>query len=112
MAEISERSSVPKWKPTEEQLQILKALYINAYSKPSTEQIHHIANLFKKYGDLEAKNVYYWFQNRRANDRLSKRRRLDEAMTSVKSKPAEIRTGTLKILHLVLGFVHRHFLQC
>ncbi|GLJ54839.1 hypothetical protein SUGI_1177760 [Cryptomeria japonica] len=96
MAEISERCSIPKWKPTTEQLQTLEELYINAYSKPSTEEINHVTNLLKRYGDLQAKNVYFWFQNRRANDRLNKRRRLGEAMTSLKFKPAKIRTGKLK----------------
>ncbi|GLJ54837.1 hypothetical protein SUGI_1177720 [Cryptomeria japonica] len=94
MNEISERCSVIKWKPTAEQLQILEELYGNTYSKPSTDQIHHVTNLLKRYGDLQAKNVYYWFQNRRPIDRVNKRRRLDEAQF----KPAKIRTGKLKTL--------------
>ncbi|GLJ54841.1 hypothetical protein SUGI_1177790 [Cryptomeria japonica] len=93
MEAISERCSLPRWKPTAEQLQILEALYINAYCKPSPEQIHYVVHLLKIYGDLEAKNVYYWFQNRRANDRVNKRRRSDEAIASITFKPPKIRTG-------------------
>ncbi|GLJ54835.1 hypothetical protein SUGI_1177680 [Cryptomeria japonica] len=100
MAEISERCPLPRWKPTAEQLQILEILYKNDNSTPTTENIHHIADSLRRYGEIQAKNVFYWFQNRRGNERVNKRRRLDEAMASDGPKLARITTGKLKTLSL------------
>ncbi|KAL2907107.1 Protein WUSCHEL [Bienertia sinuspersici] len=68
------RQSSTRWTPTTEQIKFLKELY---YSKgvrsPSADEIQHICAKLRRYGKIEGKNVFYWFQNHKARERQKKR---------------------------------------
>ncbi|EPS65844.1 hypothetical protein M569_08935, partial [Genlisea aurea] len=63
-----------RWCPTPEQLQSLEELYRRGTRTPSSEQIQQITCQLRRYGKIEAKNVFYWFQNHKARERLKRRR--------------------------------------
>ncbi|GAB4845304.1 hypothetical protein Ancab_038713 [Ancistrocladus abbreviatus] len=67
----------PRWNPTPEQLRILEDLYRRGTRTPSAEQIQHITAQLRRYGKIEGKNVFYWFQNHKARERQKRRRELD-----------------------------------
>ncbi|AEC05461.1 WUSCHEL-related homeobox 6 [Arabidopsis thaliana] len=64
-----------RWNPTPEQITTLEELYRSGTRTPTTEQIQQIASKLRKYGRIEGKNVFYWFQNHKARERLKRRRR-------------------------------------
>ncbi|KAL6494343.1 hypothetical protein OROGR_031143 [Orobanche gracilis] len=66
-----------RWNPTPEQLQTLEELYRRGTRTPSAEQIQHITSQLRRYGKIEGKNVFYWFQNHKARERQKRRRRLE-----------------------------------
>ncbi|KAL8474701.1 hypothetical protein ACS0TY_030500 [Phlomoides rotata] len=63
-----------RWNPTPEQLQSLEELYRRGTRTPSAEQIQHITAELRRYGKIEGKNVFYWFQNHKARERQKRRR--------------------------------------
>ncbi|CAN1122492.1 Protein WUSCHEL [Linum perenne] len=68
------RQSSTRWTPTTDQIRILKDLYYNdGVRSPSAEQIQRISADLRKYGKIEGKNVFYWFQNHKARERQKKR---------------------------------------
>ena len=62
MERNGEITSFP-WKPTEAQKEILEKLFEEGYSDRTRNGINEITNLLKHQGDVEAKNVFYWFHN-------------------------------------------------
>ncbi|XP_019153658.1 PREDICTED: WUSCHEL-related homeobox 1 isoform X2 [Ipomoea nil] len=68
-----------RWNPTPEQLQTLEELYRRGTRTPSADQIQHITAQLRKYGKIEGKNVFYWFQNHKARERQKRRRQLESA---------------------------------
>ncbi|KAF8398993.1 hypothetical protein HHK36_014858 [Tetracentron sinense] len=78
-----------RWDPTPEQLMTLEDLYRPGTLTPTAEQIQHITAQLRRYGKIEGKNVFYWFQNHKARERQKRRRRLesspDEQQGDVKS---------------------------
>uniref|UniRef100_A0A1J3JFY0 WUSCHEL-related homeobox 6 n=1 Tax=Noccaea caerulescens TaxID=107243 RepID=A0A1J3JFY0_NOCCA len=67
-------AATSRWNPTPEQITTLKELYKSGTRTPTTEQIQQIASKLRKYGRIEGKNVFYWFQNHKARERLKRRR--------------------------------------
>ncbi|CAL1394619.1 unnamed protein product [Linum trigynum] len=68
------RQSSSRWTPTTDQIRILKELYYNdGVRSPSAEQIQRISADLRRYGKIEGKNVFYWFQNHKARERQKKR---------------------------------------
>lgn len=68
------RQSSTRWTPTTEQIKLLKELYyINGVRSPSADQIQSICARLRRYGKIEGKNVFYWFQNHKARERQKKR---------------------------------------
>ncbi|CAD6341285.1 unnamed protein product [Miscanthus lutarioriparius] len=65
-----------RWCPTPEQLMILEEMYRGGLRTPNASQIQHITAHLACYGRIEGKNVFYWFQNHKAQDRQKLRRRL------------------------------------
>ncbi|XP_021724755.1 uncharacterized protein LOC110692073 isoform X2 [Chenopodium quinoa] len=65
-----------RWNPTPEQLRALEELYRRGTRTPSAEQIQHITAQLRRYGKIEGKNVFYWFQNHKARERQKRRRQL------------------------------------
>ncbi|KAL8110955.1 WUSCHEL-related homeobox 1-like [Apium graveolens] len=66
-----------RWNPTAEQLQMLEDLYRRGTRTPSTEEIQEITAQLRRYGKIEGKNVFYWFQNHKARERQKRRRQLE-----------------------------------
>ncbi|PIN25974.1 hypothetical protein CDL12_01253 [Handroanthus impetiginosus] len=66
-----------RWNPTPEQLQALEEMYRRGTRTPSAEQIQQIAAKLRRFGKIEGKNVFYWFQNHKARERQKKRRQLE-----------------------------------
>ncbi|XP_010538129.1 PREDICTED: WUSCHEL-related homeobox 4 [Tarenaya hassleriana] len=63
-----------RWNPTQEQIGILEMLYKDGMRTPTAEQIEHITSQLGKYGKIEGKNVFYWFQNHKARERQKQKR--------------------------------------
>ncbi|CAA0832963.1 WUSCHEL-related homeobox 1 [Striga hermonthica] len=63
-----------RWNPTSEQVQALEEMYRQGIKTPSAQQIQQITAKLKKFGRIEGKNVFYWFQNHKARERQKKRR--------------------------------------
>nr|BBC82800.1 WUSCHEL-related homeobox (WOX) transcription factor 1 [Rhododendron stenopetalum] len=63
-----------RWSPTPEQLHALKETYRRGIRTPTPEQIHQIAAKLRRFGRIEGKNVFYWFQNHKARERQRRRR--------------------------------------
>ncbi|XP_052182917.1 WUSCHEL-related homeobox 1 isoform X2 [Diospyros lotus] len=66
-----------RWNPTPEQLQTLEELYRRGTRTPNADQIQHITAQLRRYGKIEGKNVFYWFQNHKARERQKRRRQLE-----------------------------------
>ncbi|KAG8655322.1 WUSCHEL-related homeobox 3 [Manihot esculenta] len=65
-----------RWSPTTEQLMILEELYKRGIIAPNASQIQTITAHLSLYGNIERKNVFYWFQNHKARDRQKFKRKL------------------------------------
>ncbi|KAL8058758.1 hypothetical protein ABFX02_03G041900 [Erythranthe guttata] len=63
-----------RWNPTQEQIGILEMLYGNGMRTPNANQIEQITAQLAKYGKIEGKNVFYWFQNHKARERQKQKR--------------------------------------
>ena len=63
-----------RWNPSPEQLRALEELYRRGTRTPSAEQIQHITAQLRRFGNIEGKNVFYWFQNHKARERQKRRR--------------------------------------
>ncbi|KAE9588250.1 putative transcription factor homeobox-WOX family [Lupinus albus] len=68
-----------RWNPTPEQLRELEELYRRGTRTPSAEQIQHITAQLRRFGKIEGKNVFYWFQNHKARERQKRRRQMETA---------------------------------
>ncbi|KAE8124819.1 hypothetical protein FH972_019667 [Carpinus fangiana] len=68
-----------RWNPTPEQLRALEELYRRGTRTPSADQIQHITSQLRRYGKIEGKNVFYWFQNHKARERQKRRRQMESA---------------------------------
>ncbi|KAK6127636.1 hypothetical protein DH2020_038615 [Rehmannia glutinosa] len=76
-----------RWNPTPEQLQTLEELYRRGTRTPSAEQIQQITSQLRRYGKIEGKNVFYWFQNHKARERQKRRRQL-ETLSDEQQQPS------------------------
>lgn len=63
-----------RWNPTQEQIGILEMLYRSGMRTPNAQQIEQITAQLGKYGKIEGKNVFYWFQNHKARERQKQKR--------------------------------------
>ncbi|KAL8142060.1 hypothetical protein V2J09_015092 [Rumex salicifolius] len=76
-----------RWCPTPEQLRALEEFYKRGIRTPSTYQIQQITAQLRRYGKIEGKNVFYWFQNHKARERQRMRRRLSLGSSALLSEP-------------------------
>ncbi|XP_048319148.2 WUSCHEL-related homeobox 6 isoform X1 [Ziziphus jujuba] len=58
-----------RWSPTPEQLLTLEELYRCGMRTPTAQQIQQITTQLRRFGKVEGKNVFYWFQNHKARER-------------------------------------------
>ncbi|KAE8653963.1 WUSCHEL-related homeobox 4 [Hibiscus syriacus] len=63
-----------RWNPTQEQIGILEMLYRGGMRTPNAQQIEQITEQLGKFGKIEGKNVFYWFQNHKARERQRQKR--------------------------------------
>ncbi|KAI9106360.1 hypothetical protein K1719_021888 [Acacia pycnantha] len=63
-----------RWNPTQEQIGILEMLYRGGMRTPNAQQIEQITAQLARYGKIEGKNVFYWFQNHKARERQKQKR--------------------------------------
>ncbi|PKA52499.1 WUSCHEL-related homeobox 9 [Apostasia shenzhenica] len=66
----SSSSKCGRWNPTLQQVKVLTELFSAGLRTPSTEQIQKISRHLSSFGKIESKNVFYWFQNHKARERL------------------------------------------
>ncbi|XP_028767194.1 WUSCHEL-related homeobox 6-like, partial [Neltuma alba] len=84
----SQQSS--RWSPTPAQLLVLEELYRQGTKTPTAEQIQQIASQLRRFGKIEGKNVFYWFQNHKARERQKRRRREMEETASDSAEDKEL----------------------
>ncbi|XP_062111129.1 WUSCHEL-related homeobox 6 isoform X2 [Humulus lupulus] len=73
-----------RWTPTPEQLLVLEELYQHGKRTPTAQQIQEITTMLRRFGKIEGKNVFYWFQNHKARDKRKRRKLLEAAARSHK----------------------------
>ncbi|XP_023642285.1 WUSCHEL-related homeobox 1 isoform X1 [Capsella rubella] len=66
-----------RWNPTPDQLRVLEELYRQGTRTPSADHIQQITAQLRRYGKIEGKNVFYWFQNHKARERQKRRRQME-----------------------------------
>ncbi|KAL8153549.1 hypothetical protein V2J09_011309 [Rumex salicifolius] len=81
------QASSSRWNPTAEQLRTLEDLYRRGTRTPSTDQIQRITAQLRRFGKIEGKNVFYWFQNHKARERQKRRRDLQSLSSSCLRHP-------------------------
>ncbi|KAL7000949.1 hypothetical protein U1Q18_002101 [Sarracenia purpurea var. burkii] len=96
----------PRWSPTPEQLLALKEMYQRGTRTPTTEQIQQIAGKLRRFGKIEGKNVFYWFQNHKARERQRRRRMLESSASDQEPQRENVETLERKESGLVntIGF--------
>jgi hypothetical protein len=67
-------ATTSRWNPTTEQLLALEELCRHGTRSPTAEQIQQIAAYLRRFGRIEEKNVFYWFQNHKARESQKRRR--------------------------------------
>ena len=73
--ESSSRQSLPRWKPTPEQVRILKEIFHNnGGNMPPFKEVQKFFPQLQQYGPIEPRNVYFWFMNKK------QRRKVKEAI--------------------------------
>ncbi|XP_068654175.1 WUSCHEL-related homeobox 4-like [Aristolochia californica] len=83
------QSGGTRWNPTQEQIGILEMLYRSGMRTPNAQQIEQITVQLSKYGKIEGKNVFYWFQNHKARERQKQKRSCLTRTLSVGIMPKE-----------------------
>ncbi|XP_057420615.1 WUSCHEL-related homeobox 6-like [Lotus japonicus] len=83
-----------RWSPTPLQILVLEELYRQGMKTPSAEQIQQIASQLRRFGRIEGKNVFYWFQNHKARERQKRRRREMEGNVAASGTQGLKETGS------------------
>ncbi|KAG6759531.1 hypothetical protein POTOM_036012 [Populus tomentosa] len=73
LKEQAEATRSSRWNPTVEQLLALEEKYSCGVRTPTTNQIQQITSELRRFGKIEGKNVFYWFQNHKARERQKRR---------------------------------------
>ncbi|XP_043710810.1 WUSCHEL-related homeobox 4-like [Telopea speciosissima] len=73
-SQVEAQSGGTRWNPTQEQIGILEMLYRGGMRTPNAQQIEQITAQLGKFGKIEGKNVFYWFQNHKARERQRQKR--------------------------------------
>ncbi|KAM7463444.1 hypothetical protein LguiA_031565 [Lonicera macranthoides] len=77
----------PRWNPTREQIRALEDIYRSGTRTPNANQIQQITAMLVRFGRIEGKNVFYWFQNHKARERQKHRRQLESSLGDLKHIP-------------------------
>uniref|UniRef100_A0A7N1A1E1 Homeobox domain-containing protein n=1 Tax=Kalanchoe fedtschenkoi TaxID=63787 RepID=A0A7N1A1E1_KALFE len=73
---VGNAARAARWCPTGEQVMLLEELYKGGLTNPTAAQIHQIVAHLSRFGKVQGKNVFYWFQNHKARDKQRIRRKL------------------------------------
>ncbi|KAM7499347.1 hypothetical protein LguiA_023761 [Lonicera macranthoides] len=65
-----------RWNPSREQVRVLTELFKCGLRTPTTDQIQKLSSQLSIYGEIESKNVFYWFQNHKARERHKRQPRV------------------------------------
>ncbi|KAK3141319.1 hypothetical protein QOZ80_4BG0332280 [Eleusine coracana subsp. coracana] len=84
-----------RWNPCPEQIKVLEMLYRGGMRTPNSFQIECITEELGKYGRIEGKNVFYWFQNHKARERQKQKRAALLTLSTTSSLP-ETKDGAEK----------------
>ena len=74
LKEEAEATRNSRWNPTAAHLIALEEKYRCGIRTPTTDQIQQITSQLRRFGKIEGKNVFYWFQNQKARERKRRRR--------------------------------------
>lgn len=102
----------PRWNPTPEQLHALEEMYQCGIRTPSTDQIKIITARLRRFGKIEGKNVFYWFQNHKARERQKRRRQLELSSLEQLSDKANLQRKESGIVYLYMCTFHNHLYRC
>ncbi|XP_010270556.1 PREDICTED: WUSCHEL-related homeobox 4-like [Nelumbo nucifera] len=86
--QVDAPSGGTRWNPTQEQIGILEMLYRGGMRTPNAQQIEKITAQLGKFGKIEGKNVFYWFQNHKARERQKQKRNSLGLVHSPRTPPA------------------------
>nr|CAB3485971.1 unnamed protein product [Digitaria exilis] len=90
-------SGATRWNPSPDQIKVLEMLYRGGMRTPNSFQIEQITEELGKYGRIEGKNVFYWFQNHKARERQKQKRAALLTLSTTSSlPPAETKDGVLE----------------
>ena len=64
-----------RWKPTKRQKEILEELFRKGHCNPSRSHIDEITIQLKEHGNVQAKNVFYWFHN--THERYKRKQKME-----------------------------------
>ncbi|KAG8390917.1 hypothetical protein BUALT_Bualt01G0133400 [Buddleja alternifolia] len=99
-AQVEPQPGGTRWNPTQEQIGILEMLYRNGLRTPNAQQIEQITVQLGKYGKIEGKNVFYWFQNHKARERQKQKRNSLGLSQSPRTPPSPLSSTTTSLLLL------------
>ncbi|KAI3460202.1 hypothetical protein Pfo_016865 [Paulownia fortunei] len=97
-AQVDAQPGGTRWNPTQEQIGILEMLYRGGVRTPNAQQIEQITAQLGKYGKIEGKNVFYWFQNHKARERQKQKRNSLGLSHSPRTPPSPFSTTTCLLL--------------
>ncbi|XP_058108161.1 WUSCHEL-related homeobox 1 isoform X1 [Magnolia sinica] len=95
--ELSAQPVSSRWNPTPEQLRTLEDLYRRGTRTPTADQIQYITAQLRRYGRIEGKNVFYWFQNHKARERQKRKRRIEVAAAAERNAESEERKDLVEM---------------
>ncbi|KAF8113688.1 hypothetical protein N665_0046s0038 [Sinapis alba] len=81
-----------RWTPTTMQLQILERIYEEGSGTPKPQRIKEITLELSQHGQVMEKNVYNWFQNRRARSKRKQPQATTTTTTTVQAVDASVAT--------------------
>ncbi|KAI3761152.1 hypothetical protein L1987_51561 [Smallanthus sonchifolius] len=86
-----------RWNPTQDQIGFLDMLYRGGMRTPNAQQIEQITSQLSKYGKIEGKNVFYWFQNHKARERQKQKRNNLGLTRSPRSSPSSTMINSISL---------------
>lgn len=104
-----------RWNPTQEQIGILEMLYRGGMRTPNAQQIEQITAQLSRFGKIEGKNVFYWFQNHKARERQKQKRNslglthTPRTPTPVTAVSLDTKVNIVRPCYLELQFNPYHF---
>ncbi|KAJ0983865.1 hypothetical protein J5N97_002221 [Dioscorea zingiberensis] len=103
ISQVEVQSGGTRWNPTQEQIRALEALYKGGMRTPNAHQIERITCELGRYGRIEGKNVFYWFQNHKARERQKQKR--SALLSLANDTMTTMTTSTVSSTPVIMSFV-------